>query len=166
MRKLPPSSGKEKRITKPSPRLLPRICVLIPSWKIRDLEHRCIHWRPIPFQRYFTDTAIPTLYNQTKTEVMASLLKADRIAVTCDAWTSVTTKSFVTLTAHFVTDDWKLRSHVLQTRAMNERHTGANVAELLSNAVNEWDIAKKEMFYLQITLRIWLSLLSWVTSSI
>ncbi|KAJ8289366.1 hypothetical protein GJAV_G00000470 [Gymnothorax javanicus] len=28
---------------------------------------------------------------------------------------------------------------------MNERHTGANVAELLSSAVNEWNIAKKDI---------------------
>lgn len=53
-----------------------------------------------------------------------------------DDWTSVTTESFVTLTA---------RSYVLQTRAMNERHMDANVAELFSSVVNEWKITKKDI---------------------
>ncbi|KAG8015001.1 Protein PAT1-like protein 1 [Nibea albiflora] len=99
----------------------------------------------IPSRRYFTDTAVPALYKQTKAEITSSLLKADRVAVTCDAWTSVATESFVTVTAHVITDEWELKAHVLQTRAMHESHTGANMAELLSSAVNEWDIAKKEV---------------------
>ncbi|KAK0146719.1 Zinc finger BED domain-containing protein 1 [Merluccius polli] len=45
--------------------------------------------------------------------------------------TSIATESYVTITAHFITDDWQLVSHVLQTRAMYESHMGANVAELL-----------------------------------
>ena len=78
---------------------------------------------------------IPTL-NESKTYVMASLVKASWIAVTCDVWTSVATESDVTITAHFITDDWRLMSHMLQTRAMNESHMGANVAELLHSVAN------------------------------
>lgn len=40
------------------------------------------------------------------------------------AWTSIATDSYVTLTAHFVTDDWQLASNVLQTRAIYESRTG------------------------------------------
>lgn len=90
----------------------------------------------VPSRRYFTDTAIPTLYNETKSE-------ADRIAITCDAWTSIATESYATVTAHFITDECQLVSHVLQTRAVNESHTGANMAELLENVAEEWQITKK-----------------------
>lgn len=78
---------------------------------------------------------------------MASLVKAGRIAVTCDAWTPVTAESDVTITAHFVSDDWRLMSHVLQSRAMNESHMGVNVAELLNNAANELQMTKKDIVY-------------------
>lgn len=126
---MPPSLEKVKQITK-------AIAVFIAKdWRpysvmenqgFRALLHTLEPRYTIPSQRYFTNTAMPTLYNQTKTDVMASLLRVG------DAWTSVATKSFVTLNAHHITDNWKLKSHVLQTRVMNERHTGANVAELLN----------------------------------
>lgn len=49
------------------------------------------------------------------------------------------------LPSHHVTKDWKLKTHVLQTGVLNERNMGANVAELLSNAVNEWKTANKDI---------------------
>lgn len=61
---------------------------------------------------------------------------AGRVAVTCDAWTSVATESYVTV--HFIADNWQLESHVFQTRAMFESHTGVNVAELLQKVAEEW----------------------------
>ncbi len=45
----------------------------------------------------------------------------------------------------FITDECKLAACVLQTRAMNESHTGANVAELLQSVANEWKIANKDL---------------------
>lgn len=75
--------------------------------------------------------------------------KASRVALTCDAWTSVATKSFVTITVHFVLEsdknEWKLASHVLQTREMSESHNGANVAKLLEKAAAEWQISEKDL---------------------
>lgn len=35
-------------------------------------------------------------------------------------------------------------SHVLQTRAMHESHTGSNIAELLKAALEEWDLISKD----------------------
>ena len=43
-------------------------------------------------------------------------MKAGRIAITCDAWTSIAMVSYVTVTMHFINDDWQLVSLVLQTR--------------------------------------------------
>uniref|UniRef100_A0A3B3ZVN8 BED-type domain-containing protein n=1 Tax=Periophthalmus magnuspinnatus TaxID=409849 RepID=A0A3B3ZVN8_9GOBI len=66
-----------------------------------------------------------------------------RVALTCDGWTSRATESYVTITSHFINEHWELISNVLQTRAMHESHTGTNIAELLSAALEEWDIASK-----------------------
>lgn len=40
-----------------------------------------------------TDTVSPALYSELKAEVMAAVVTADRMALTCDAWTSVATES-------------------------------------------------------------------------
>ncbi|KAM3876933.1 E3 SUMO-protein ligase ZBED1-like [Diretmus argenteus] len=99
----------------------------------------------LPSRTHFTDTAIPALYRETKAQVMASMSKASRVAMTCDSWTSVATESFLTVTAHYVSEDWQIVSHVLQTRAVTESHTGPHLAELLSGVVDEWQLSEKDV---------------------
>ncbi|XP_070400355.1 E3 SUMO-protein ligase ZBED1-like isoform X1 [Nothobranchius furzeri] len=103
----------------------------------------------LPHRKYFAEKEVPRLYEETKASVLESMKKPTRIVLTCDAWTSVATKSFVTVTAHFVLasdkNGWKLVSHVLQTREMSESHTGANVGELLEKATAEWQISDKDL---------------------
>ena len=53
--------------------------------------------------------------------------------------------SYVTITAHFVDKDWQLVSLVLQTRAMHESHSGANMAELLKRVADEWHLNDKDL---------------------
>ncbi len=72
------------------------------------------------------------------------LAPGSRVVPITDAWTSRATQSYVTITAHYIAEDWSLSSHVLQIRVMYESHTGSNVAELLCNVVTEWDIAEKD----------------------
>lgn len=50
--------------------------------------------------------------------------------------------SYVTITAHYLTEDWQLQSHVLQTRAVHKSHTRANIAHLLQNAAQETKLTK------------------------
>uniref|UniRef100_A0A8C4EH42 Zinc finger BED domain-containing protein 1 n=1 Tax=Dicentrarchus labrax TaxID=13489 RepID=A0A8C4EH42_DICLA len=99
----------------------------------------------IPSRSTFSEKVVPGLYNDTKAQMIASMSKATRIAITCDSWTSVATESFVTVTAHYINEDWQMVSHVLQTRALCESHTGAHLAELLSKVLQEWQITDKNV---------------------
>lgn len=65
------------------------------------------------------------------------------MSLTTDTWTSTSNDSYLTVTEHHVTDDWEIKSNVLCTRAMPERHTGENIAEKLQNVVSEFDITGK-----------------------
>ncbi len=83
--------------------------------------------------------------NQLEFQKHQLVLHLSCIAVFCvkckerqDAWTSISTDLYVTITAHYITDEFKLVAWVLPTLAMNESHTGANVTELLQSVVNEW----------------------------
>ena len=62
------------------------------------------------------------------------------VAITTDSWTSRAVQSYFTVTAHYITSDWKLESKVLQTREMPERHTALNIAEKLQDSIKEWKI--------------------------
>ena len=124
--KLPKNSQKAKSITKAiatfiATDLRPYSVVNNRGFRlvVRTMEPRY----KLPHRKHFAEKEIPHLYNETKANVLASMEKASRIALTCDAWTLVATKSFVTITAHFVLasdkNGWKLVSHVLQTREMS-----------------------------------------------
>lgn len=66
---------------------------------------------------------------------------AEYVAITSDGWTSITTKSYMTITRHYV-DEGHLRSCVLQTCALEERHTAENLAAHLRSATSTWGLDK------------------------
>ncbi|XP_028837232.1 zinc finger BED domain-containing protein 1-like [Denticeps clupeoides] len=98
----------------------------------------------IPTRSYMTDKAVPRIYDKVKDNVKSALSSVPRVALTCDVWTSRATEAFVTINCHYVDEEWELMSHVLQTRAMHESHTGSNIAELLKAALVEWDLVSKD----------------------
>ena len=61
---------------------------------------------------------------ETEQEKLLHLLKSKQIGFTTDIWTSSAIDPYMTVTAHFVNDDWGLESRVLETKEMAERHTG------------------------------------------
>ncbi|KAK6196376.1 hypothetical protein SNE40_001613 [Patella caerulea] len=98
----------------------------------------------IPGRHYFADTAVPQLYKSVKDDIQLQLRETSRVAITSDGWTSNSTQSYVTITVHFINDLWELCSFVLQTREMAESHTGSNLAQVLLEAVDEWQIKDKQ----------------------
>lgn len=63
------------------------------------------------------------------TENIKRDLPSTFIALTHDGWTSCATESYSTVTGHFITDDWELRSVVLQTSQIQGSHTSEKIAE-------------------------------------
>ena len=96
----------------------------------------------VPSRSHISQRVIPSLYEETRDAVMKQLDAAAMIALTTDGWTSRATQSYVTVTAHLITGDWQLKDFVLQTRIMNESHSGENLALLLEEAILEWNIKK------------------------
>lgn len=127
--KLPPNSERAKKITQAIAYFM---CKDLRPYNVVENEGFCHLLKTLepryvtPSRRFFTDTAVPKLYREVKLKVQESLKPAERVALTCDAWTSRAVDSYVTITAHYLTEDWQLLSHVLQTRAVHESHTGAN----------------------------------------
>uniref|UniRef100_A0A672JRG1 BED-type domain-containing protein n=1 Tax=Salarias fasciatus TaxID=181472 RepID=A0A672JRG1_SALFA len=99
----------------------------------------------IPSRKFLSETAVPQLYEETKRKVASDLAKTTRVALTCDAWTSRATQSYVTFTVHYISDTWLLESRVLQTRVMHESHTVANVNAMFHSVANEWKLTVSEL---------------------
>ncbi|GFN87279.1 Zinc finger bed domain-containing protein 1 [Plakobranchus ocellatus] len=52
-------------------------------------------------------------------------------------------QGYMTVTAHFISNDWKMKSHVLETSRMVESHTAENIASKLTRVMEEWKISDK-----------------------
>eukprot|EP01036_Dinobryon_divergens_P037140 gene37140-48522_t len=81
-------------------------------------------------------------YQIIKYYVKAYLCKR-LLALTTDSWTSVANENFVALTAHFIDDDWELRSACVDCSVFSGTHTAVDykrkVEEMLSNVDCDWD---------------------------
>ena len=70
----------------------------------------------LPSRRYFTEYEIPHLYSHIRNDVVVPKLKeATSFSATTDMWTSAANDSYLTITVHFITSDWELKSFCLET---------------------------------------------------
>ncbi|CAI6370739.1 unnamed protein product [Macrosiphum euphorbiae] len=83
------------------------------------------------------------LYLTEKNRVASDLNGIDFIALTTDCWTSRSTESYISITAHGITNEWKIVNYILTTELMDERHTSINLKEKLLDIIRVWDIYNK-----------------------
>ena len=69
--------------------------------------------------------------------------EADKVALTTDLWTSSATEAYMTVTLHYISPSWDLRSFILATTAFPECHTGAAIAEELKRVVQRYTTKEK-----------------------
>ena len=75
-------------------------------------------------------------------KIKRELEGVSEVAITSDAWTSMTTESYTTITCHAIIEG-EIRSYVLQTCALEERHTAENIAAHLKDAIAKWGLTNK-----------------------
>lgn len=95
-----------------------------------------------PSRKFFRETAIPKAYNNMKSDILSELGKATAVSFTTDAWSSIVKEPFLSLSAHFVSEDWKLSMFCLQVLYLPEAHTGVNIAEAIESCLESWSIPK------------------------
>lgn len=61
--------------------------------------------------------------------------------MTTDGWTARAAQGYITITALYIDDNFEIQN---QTRQLNSSHTAENLAEVLTNAVEEWGLKKSQ----------------------
>ena len=92
----------------------------------------------VPGRIYFSSTAIPHAYNSVRIELQRTPLSVEEFSLTTGLWSSATMAPYMSLTVHFIDQDWKLVSKCLQTSFLPEDHTAVNLADALQDALREW----------------------------
>ncbi|XP_011870201.1 PREDICTED: zinc finger BED domain-containing protein 1-like, partial [Vollenhovia emeryi] len=98
-----------------------------------------------PHRNAMRDKYIPMLYAQTKETITTIMKNATDISFTTDCWTSEAKNPYFSLTAHFITEDWKLMSACLNCSLLDVDHTALNLKDSLLNALEEWNISRSSV---------------------
>ncbi len=106
---------------------------------IRSLDKRYV----IPSRTYFSQVAIPGLYDKCKAQVETELSQVKYYAATTDLWSSRTTEPYISLTIHFIDEDFQLKSRCLQTAFFPEDHTSENIARGMREALTAWGLDER-----------------------
>lgn len=109
----------------------------------RRLLHSLNPRYELPSRREIGRTLLPGIYKKETERIKKELEKAKDIALTTDIWTSRQTKGFITVTAHFISPEWELKSAVLETVRLTKAHTANNIAEELQLICNKWNMMDK-----------------------
>ena len=93
----------------------------------------------------YSNSIIPKMYMDLKAKVTEMMKPVAALGITSDAWTSAATQSYVTMTAHFIDEEWLLKSLCLQTQHCPESHTALHLKEIYMEAFKAWQLDSKDV---------------------
>ena len=83
------------------------------------------------------------VYKEKREKIEKQIEDASSVSVTIDGWSSRKQDSYLSLTAHFITGDWEMKSYTLCTQDIEGRHTAENITAVAISMQEEWKIAEK-----------------------
>nr|KYP41362.1 Putative AC transposase [Cajanus cajan] len=82
------------------------------------------------------------LYEEEKAKLKFFLSKqCGRVCLTTDTWTSIQNLNYMSLTAHFVDNDWKLQKKILNF-SQTTGHSGELIAKHVEACLNNWELKR------------------------
>ena len=81
-------------------------------------------------------------YNLVKQEVMSKISKSESTSLTFDEWTSVSGKSFLSITAHFISNG-KLAKNLIGFINVTGRTDSSSLASTIDKSLTDWNLSTK-----------------------
>ena len=93
----------------------------------------------IPSRKYIKKPIFQNIYNKVTQKIQNELSDASSVTFTTGGWTSTNGKcSFLSLTAHWLTNDFYQKSAVLRVCQLNVFHTAKNICDAIQSSMNEF----------------------------
>lgn len=78
-----------------------------------------------------------------KSTIKKELGNCKYLSLTTDCWTSLNNESFMAITCNYIDQNWTIKSPVLETKFLAERHFADYLADQLKESIREWDIENR-----------------------
>uniref|UniRef100_A0A182PX25 BED-type domain-containing protein n=1 Tax=Anopheles epiroticus TaxID=199890 RepID=A0A182PX25_9DIPT len=76
-------------------------------------------------------------------KVKDKLTTTKAIALTSDGWTNINNTSFMALTGHYIDENFKFQSTLLDCSEFEKIHSGLNIANWIADTINQFGITNK-----------------------
>lgn len=97
----------------------------------------------LPSRKHLSTSLLDKKYTTLKKAVMKRLEAVKDIHLTIDIWSNRQMKSFLGVTGHYISSDWKLESVMLCCNRITGRHTGDNILQSYEELAVEFNIDRK-----------------------
>lgn len=97
----------------------------------------------LPSRKTISSRLIPELYDKCVEEVKEHLRNIRYVTITTNGWTLVNNECYISITAHFIDDDCRFQSYLLDCFKYEEKHTAENLATEIKNILSTWGLIHK-----------------------
>lgn len=99
----------------------------------------------LPSKTTIRNKLIGDMYDSIKKKLLSELNNVKFVAITADLWSSRNSEGFLTVTCHYINEEFVLKTAVLSTKPLegSPNHTAENLASNLKSVFEEWDLLKK-----------------------
>ena len=98
-----------------------------------------------PSRNHFSSVVIPEMYSDMKSSLVSKLSDIKSFSCTMDGWSSLAGDPYLSLTIHFINNDWKIETACLSTMYVPESHTGDNLCEFVREGLLEYGLYTGQM---------------------
>ena len=100
----------------------------------------------VPSRKYFTENVLPKIKENIDTKLAQLLKDVEFLSLTTDIWsTSLSNESLISMTPHWIGDEFKRMSAVLHAQKIEGSHTGAAICQALESMLENWKISKSRI---------------------
>lgn len=99
----------------------------------------------LPSSAHLSRTIIPGIYDKMRERVGILVDTADNISFTTDIWSSVGSHSLMSLTGHWITEDFTRVQTVLNAHSFPGSHTGDAISKQINDMLRDWNIEKSKV---------------------
>lgn len=102
----------------------------------------------LPDRKSLSNKLLPAKYEDVLMKTINLLQEANSVTLTADCWTSYNNDCYMSLTAHFIDNEFQLKSALLDVCLYDEGHTSINVAAEVKRVADEWSLTDKVLLFI------------------
>ena len=97
----------------------------------------------LPTRKHLSTKLLKAKYETVKQKVMTKVQQVSCVNLTVDLWTNRQMRSFLGITAHFISNNWEMESVMLGCNRVMGRHTAENILAWFEEVIAEFCIQQK-----------------------